>query len=232
MQTEETAAQLAVRTMNDAVASIDTLAHPNYVRELVGAARGHVNDALRAGAQLEADRAELAAKRDLIPSAGAERLYRQALAEAEQKAKTSLDAARSSVEMLKRAGLLAAQPTIEPAREGLCREELSMLVGEGSPAEVMTRVHRIAQSGSRDAAAALVSPFGRSLLETRGLTGADLDDALSSAQKVIVETATDNASRHTDAELNAAKLYGATGDMEAAIGAASFALAHLGVSHA
>lgn len=230
MNTE--AAELAAGALTDSLAGIDMNEHENYVRELVGAYRGHVREALAAGAQLEADRAELRSKSDLIPPAGAQRLEREAHAEATDRAKSAMDKARASVENLRRAALLDAQPKPDKEREGLGRDELNMIVGSGSPAELMTRVHRVASTGSRDAVAALMSPFGRSLLYARGLAGSDLDGALASARKVVVESAETNASRHTAGEIRAARLYAATGGMDGAVAAASFALGHVGISHA
>jgi hypothetical protein len=230
MQKEYTAAQLAAKALNDALGSIDVNDHPNAIHEHVGAFRARVNEALAASAQLEADRAELAAKADLIPTAGAARLAREAQAEAETRASTALNAARQSTEILRRAALLQAQPQVDKAREALAREELALIVGEGTPDQLAMRVAKLAESGSRDALGALNSSFGRALLETRGLAGRDLDDTLASAQRIIVQSAADNPGRHSEAELKAAALYVATGELDGAVGAASFALSAQGVT--
>jgi hypothetical protein len=232
MSNEAEALQMARTSLDSAVLGINTDAHPAYVKELVTGFHGHVGNALAAGAQLAADRAELRAKADLLPPAGAERLGREAQAEAEAAAKDAMRRARQSAEALRRAAMLEAMPQIDSAREQLSRSELDMLVGTGSPAELLVRVHRIAEAGSRDAVAALLSPYGRSLLQTRGLSGSDLDGALTSAQKVVVESAEANAARHTPAELRSARLWKAVGELDGATAATSFALGHIGIHHA
>lgn len=231
ISTEAEARDLARTTIDKAVLGINANEHPNYVREIVGALNGHLHGALAVGDQYTSDRAELAAKGDLIPPAGAARLAGEALTEAERNGKNELNAARQDVATLRRAALLDALPKVDPAREGLGRDELSMLIGTGSPAQIMTNVHRVAEHGSRDAVAALLSPFGRSLLETRGLVGADLDGALTSAKKVVAESAA-NRPWSTDAEKRSARLFAYTGEIDSAIASASFYLGTTGVKHA
>jgi hypothetical protein len=229
---EHEAAALAAGALSEALAKIETSDHPAYVEQLVGAYRGSVREALTSGEQLRADREELRAKADLLPPAGAARLEREAKAEAEARSKDAMQKARIAAESLRRAALLDAQPKPNKEREVLGREELSMLVGNGSAAQIMAAIHRVAERGSRDAVAALGSDFGRALIESRGLVGRDLDDALSSARKVIVETAETNKARHTPAELRAARLWKSVGELDAATAAASFALGTAGISHA
>jgi hypothetical protein len=224
MQKEETAHALAIRMLNEASAGIDVQAQPSGVQKLIASFNDHVSDALAASAQLDADLAELASKRDLIPDAGLARLEREARAEAAEKSKAALHAARQTAETIKRAGLLGAQPQIEPARELLGRSELEMLVGDGDPVQISTRVAQLAERGSRDAIGALNSPYGRALLETRGLQGRELDETLNSARLVVAQSAPDNAGRHTESELAAAQLLKSAGDLEGAVIASSFAL--------
>jgi hypothetical protein len=228
MQKEETAGQLAARTLNESLASIDT-SGPGYVRELVGAFRANVTEALQAGAQLESDRAELTAKADLIPAAGAARLAREAEAEAKERAKSALNNARSAAATLRRAALLEVQPQVKPEREALSRGELEMLIGEGTPDQLSLRIANIAASGSRDALGALNSDYGRALLRSRGMEGRDLDEALTSARRVIAETALENPGRHSEKELAAARLYRSTGELANAVAASSFYLGHIGL---
>lgn len=230
MQNEE--AQLAAGALRDGLARINTNEHPAYVSTLVGTFTGAINEAHQAAVQLTADRAELRAKADLIPPAGAARIEREAQAEAEAKGKDSLNRARTATENLRRAALLDALPQPAPEREQLGRSELSEILGTGSPEQIMERVHRVAERGSRDAVAALLSPYGRAILETRGLVGSDLEGAIASARKVVVESAADNAGRHTEKELRSARLFRSVGDLEASIAASSFYLGAAGIRHA
>jgi hypothetical protein len=230
MEKELTARGLATKALNEALASIDVNDHPGFVREGIAGFHGHINEALAASAQLDNDRAELAAKHDLLPAAGAARLAREAQAEAEARASTALSNARQSTEVLRRAGLLGAQPQVDKDREALARAELAMIVGEGTPDQLALRVAQVASTGSRDAVSVLGSDYGRALLSTKGLEGRDLEAALDSAKRIIVESALDNPGRHTEAELKAAQLYHATGELDAAVGAASFALGSQGIT--
>jgi len=232
MNTEAEAIQFAGSTLDEALAGIDVLSHPVYVREGLDIFHGHVRGALGAGEQLLADRAELAQKADLIYPAGAARLAREAQAEAERNGKASLHAARTSIDVLRRAALLGAQPVLDKEREGMARDEFSLLVGEGSPAQLMARVAEIASSGSRDSVSVLNSSFGAALLKHRGLEGQDLSDTLDSAKRIVVESAATQPERYTEAELSSAQLYNSLGELDAAVAATSFALGHLGVSHA
>lgn len=224
MQKEETAHGLAIRTLNEGLAGIDVQAQPSGVQKLIASFKGHVSDALAASTQLEADLTELASKRDLLPAAGYERLEREARAEAAEKSQAALHGARQTLEAIRRAGLLGSQPTIDPAREQLGRAEFDTLVGTGDPAQIATRVAQLAEGGSRDAIGVLNSPYGRALLETKGLHGRDLDDTLASARLVVAQTATDNSGRHTAGELAAARLLTSASDLEGAVVASSFAL--------
>jgi hypothetical protein len=224
MQKDETALQLAARTLSESLAGIDMRAQPDGVRTLLASFKGHMDAALAASAQLDADLHELASKRDLIPDAGLARLEREARAEAAEKSQAALHAARQTAEAIKRAGLGGGPPQIDPARELLGRGELEMLVGDGDPVQISTRVAQLAERGSRDAISVLNSPYGRSLLETKGLEGRDLDETLASARLVVAQTAVDNPGRHTEPELTAAQLLKSTSDLEGAIVASSFAL--------
>ncbi len=224
MQKEESAHGFALQTLSQSLAGIDVHAQPSGVKKLIASFQTHVSDALAASAQLDADLAELASKRDLIPDAGLARLEREARAEAAEKSTAALHAARQTAEAIKRAGLLGAQPQIDPAREQLGRSELDMLVGDGDPAHIQVRVAQLAERGSRDAIGALNSSYGRALLESKGLEGRELDETLASARLVVAQTATDNTGRHTESELAAAQLLKAASDLDGAIMASSFAL--------
>ena len=76
----------------------------------------------------------------------------------------------------------------------------------------------------RDAVAALGSDYARALLSAWGLEGRYLDETLASAKRVIAESAADHPGRHTEAELKSAAIYRAAGELDAAVGAADFAV--------
>lgn len=223
MKKEETALQLAARTLTESIAGIDVQAQPSGVQKLLASFKGNVDDALAASAQLDADLAELAAKRDLLPAAGYERLEREARAEAADKSKAALHGARQKLEAIRRAGLLGSQPTIDPAREGLARGEFDTLIGTGDPVQISTRVAQLAERGSRDAISILNSPYGRAALEAKGLQGRDLDETLASARLAVAQTATESG-RHTAGELAAAQLLKSASDLEGSVIASSVAL--------
>ncbi len=231
MQNE--AHQLASGALTEALDGINTSEHPPYVAALVGDFRANVTEALASGSQLLADMAELKAKSDLLPEAGRARLSREAQAEAETRAKAALNTARTSAATLRRAALLEVQPQVSKERESLAREEFALVIGEGTPDQLALRVAKLAEDGSRDSLGVLNSSYGRTLLSARGMEGRDLEDALSSARRIIAESALEHGeARHTPSEIRAAKLYRSAADLEAVIGAASFALAHMGISHA
>jgi hypothetical protein len=231
MQKELTAHGVATKALNDALSTIDVSDHP--VAEYVSKLAGHVQDALGAAAQFEADKAELAARADLVPAHGLARLAGEAKAEAETRANTQLNNARKTNEVIQRLGLLGAQPQVAKDREALGREELSLVIGSGgTPDQIALRVAKLATDGSRDALAALGSDYGRALLESKGLEGRYLDETLASAKRVIVEHALANPGRHTEAELKSAAIYRSAGEFNAAIAAADFAVRHEGLSHA
>lgn len=231
MNTEAEAIQMARASIDSAVLKIDTTSHPNHVRAIVGDYHRAAREAIASGEQLRADRAELASKADLILPAGAARLEREARAEASHNAKTALNGARSQVEILRRAAMLETLPKVDKERELLGRSELDLVLGTGSPEQLLARVHDVAQSGSRDSVAALLSPFGASILKAKGLTGADLDGALQSARKVVVETAAEK-DWHTESELRSARLYKTAGELDAGIASVSWALGHIGIERA
>jgi hypothetical protein len=224
MRKEETAHRFALRTLSESLAGIDMQAQPNGVQKLVASFQGHVSEALAASAQLDADLAELASKRDLIPDAGLARLEREARAEAAEKSKAALHAARQTAEAIKRAGLLGSQPTIEPDRELLGRNEFDTLIGTGDPLQISTRVAQLAERGSREAIGVLNSSYGRAALEAKGLQGRELDETLASARLAIAQTATENSGRHTASELTASQLLKSAGDLDGAVLSASLAL--------
>lgn len=146
-----------------------------------------IRDKVSAADQLGLDLNELHAKRDLLPEHGANRLRREALADAEAKV---ADAERRQAEAMKtlRAGLLdAASPQIDKAREALARQELEVAIGNAEGGAARSRAVSIAENGSNEAIAAMLSPFGTTLLQARGVTGRDLEEVLHSA-KVIARS--------------------------------------------
>jgi hypothetical protein len=222
---DETAHGFALRTLNESLAGINAQAQPSGVQKLLAGFKADLDAALAASNQLDADLAELASNRDLLPPTGYERLEREARVEAAEKSKAALHGARQKLEAIRRAGLLGSQPTIDPAREQLGRAEFDTLIGTAAdPAQLEMRVAQLADRGSRDALSILNSPYGRAVLESKGLEGRTLDETLASARLAVAQSATDNSLRHTESELTAAQLLKSAGDLEGAVIASSFAL--------
>jgi hypothetical protein len=157
-----------------------------------------VDETVAAGRQLEADAAELYSKRDLIPEACYRRLQREMIAEAEERASGADLRTGAALERLRAAIDQDALPRLDPSREALARQELSLAVGEAQGSAAMSRVVTLAERGSREAAAALFSQFGSSLLEARGLTGRDHAEALQAARDVAAGVAAERGETATE----------------------------------
>ena len=177
---------------------------------------------LDARRQLDADVTELHTKRDLLPPEGWQRLRREAVAEARERATAGDRAAERALDALKAALTAAALPQVDVQREQLARDELRLALEGGAP---VGRVADIAGRGSREAVAVLFSGYGRTLLEARGLTGRDLEDALATARTVAANAAIDRAT--TPREILAGAALRALGKLGAAKGAAGVAFLQL-----
>lgn len=190
---------------------------PPTVRDAHDDARQALADEIAAVRQLEADLAELDGKRDLLPAAGYQRLRGEAVAQADVSVHTARQRGMQALARLKDELRAAAVPKVDPQRETLARDELKMLLAEAPPAEVRARALRIARRGSRDATAALLSPYGRGLLETKGLSGRSLDDAMDALTKMVAASAAERAGSTVE-EIVASRAYESVDRLAAAIG--------------
>jgi len=220
---------MAHQALMGALEATPTAGQPELVQRLIGTFRDGGLRALAAGRQFDADREQLAARRDLLPEAGARRLYGDAQSQAFQDASSALNEARTAASQIERAGLLGAMPQITAGREGLARQEFGMVLGDGTPDQVALRVIEVANTGSRDVLGVLLgSDYGRSYLESKGLRGRELDETITSARRVVVERINNNPTKFTESERRYARLYRSAGEMNAAIGAISFSLRSVG----
>jgi hypothetical protein len=107
----------------------------------------------------------------------------------------------------------------------LARQEIQLLIGDASPDQARQRVMRIAQTGSRDATAVLFSDFGRSMLETRGLQGRDLEETLTAGRGLAAVSAPERKGSTTE-EIAASRAYSSVEKLAAAITAADLYVRH------
>jgi hypothetical protein len=174
------ARQVISETATELQLNSDHLSRP--VRDRLGGYENAIDDQIKTGQQLEADYAELNAKKDLVPVEAWDRLREQAIAEAQQRS----DAADRRAER-ELAGLIAevksdALPRLDPKREPLARQELEAGLGNKTGQAARSAVMDLAQHGSREALSALFTDYGRTLLAGRGVTGPDLDETLENAR--------------------------------------------------
>lgn len=188
-------------------------------RDAFDDATARIREHVAATEQEAADMAELHAKRDLIPGPGLNRLQ----SEAKERARVAkLSAGLSfdqSFEALEAALLDDALPTFDRSREGLARQELALAIGEASGAALRGRVNTIVRRGSREAVALLLrDEFGRTLLESRGLNGRDLDQTMRDSRKLAAALAAERGA--TERERAAAAALQKLGTVGALRGAA------------
>ena len=97
------------------------------------------------------------------------------------------------------------------------------MVGEAQGSLARQRVWELAQHGSREALAAALTPFGRSLLIARGVTGRDLEETLETVRRYGAATAIERG--ETPREILSSSILGQLDALGAAKGAAgSFVL--------
>jgi hypothetical protein len=188
--------------------------------------RAAVNDLLSTGEQAERDIAELQSKRDLIPGPGYERLRGEAMAEAQRLAADADARATRALDALKADLIADAQPTVDPAREGLARQEAALAMGEATRDGAVERLNSIVTEGSPEAAAVLLgTSFGRTMLVARGVNGHDLQQALETGRMLAAHTAVERGT--TARQVLAGKLLQSLGGLAAAKGAAGSYVANI-----
>jgi histone H3/H4 len=192
---------------------------PQAVRDSARDFRDAVTDTLATAGQLDADTAELRSKRDLLPAQGFQRLQREAVAEAHERYADADQRAQRALDEIRAALTDAAIPTLDPARETLAREELTMLAGTAEGPKLAERLVMLAFSGNREIVAVLLrTSFGRALLETRGVTGRDYDETVDGLRSVAAATAVQHGT--TARELTAGAALERLAKLGAARGAA------------
>lgn len=192
--------------------------HPQGVRDAAGDFAAAIGDTIAAGRQLQADLRELRAKADLMPEHGALRLRAEAIEAAKATAADADNRAKRALESLEEALTDAALPRFDPARETLARQELGLALGNATPANMAGVLNSVILHGSREAAAAIFTGFGKTLIGSRGLDPRQLDEALKSARKMAAETAADRG--ETTRELIASKALAGLGKLGAVRAAA------------
>ena len=157
---------------------------PRPVLEAAGDVCGNLSDTLAIGRQLEADLAELEARRDLLPVDGFRRLRADAIADAKKKLAELEPVTDRAVERLEVSLQDAVMPTFQPSREQLSRDECSLALGFGNPE---LAAHALARDGSPEALAALLSPWGRTVLRARGVH--DVDRVIREVRQIAIAQA-------------------------------------------
>lgn len=198
---------------------------PLEVHNAVADAVSPIKDTIDVGRLYESQRADILKDADLRPAAGTQRLLREAKARAEAIATQADRDGERAIEVLRERLTDAAQPTMDWSRESLARQELLIAFegAKGAGAESVAR--KIAMYGSREAAAALITPFGRTLLAARGVK--NLDSIFREVRDLNVAAAPGRAA--TNRELIAAKALTGLAGLGAAKGAAgSYVLSLLG----
>jgi len=147
---------------------------------------GAVRDAIGAGRQLEADRADLLRRRDLLPTDGYTRLWNEAHRDAKLKLDEAQGAANRAYSRLETALQDATLPKFDPSREQLARDECALALSNGNPE---AGALEFASRGNDEAVAALLSPWGKTLLRSRGVQNPE--PVLRDVRKIAVGRALD-----------------------------------------
>ena len=178
-----------------------------------------VQTANGAGDQFASDMADLAEKRVLLPPAGHAHLASAALNDATETSGSAYrDAQRAHASLLD-ALTTAALPALDSSREALARQEAETALSRADKNTVVNQAVRLAGGASREAAAALLSPWGRTLLESRGVEGGDLERAFSEIRQAAAQAASNHGT--TKREKAAAAGLQAARKVESAVGASS-----------
>jgi hypothetical protein len=166
-----------------------------------------IGDALSIGDQCYADLAELAQKSDLVPMDGWNRLRREAIEDAEKLAEQADRRAEAAHARLIEALQDDSLPVLDSQREALARQELALILDGSSGGSLQTRLLTIATDGSPEVQAVLLrTQFGRTLLASRGLTGRDLEEGMSSTRSVVARLAPERGETEKQRQAGAALL--------------------------
>jgi hypothetical protein len=135
-------------------------------------------------------RAELREQAHLIPASGLQLEEQKARREAEDRGHNLTFETKRAFAKLETSLIEDALPKIDPARESLGRQELDIALGDGQPDAAALK---LAGSGSREATAALLSPYGKTKLRALGV--GDVDRVLSDAKKAAAAAGSGTTAR-------------------------------------
>lgn len=150
---------------------------PEAVNLAAGDFSGAIADVLNTGRQLEADLAELHAKRSLVPEAGQRELRQAAIDDARKRADQAGRDAESAIATIRTGLLDAAMPTLDPRREALARAEAELALGDSRGEQAAGRVLEMAERGSPESQAVLMTDWGQTLLRAHEVDGRTLETA-------------------------------------------------------
>jgi len=182
----ETATSIITET---AAALGGTSGYSQAVRDALTDYNVAIGDALAVGDQASSDLAELAAKKDLIPAHGFERLHGEVVADAAKLSDAALRRAETAEARLMEALTVDALPKLDPNRESLAREELRAAFDGADGKTVFSRLTNIAQNGSREVVAVLFTGYGQTLLASKGANAREIAEALSTARVIAARMA-------------------------------------------
>jgi hypothetical protein len=213
-------AELAENVISDVTRelALTSDALPQQVRDAHDDYTTAIGDIISTGRQLKTDLDELEAKRDLIPQNGADRLRLEAKNDAGRKYQEADRRAEQSLDRLRDSLLDAALPKLDPKREQLARDELQVALGNAQGPGAAGAAATLATHGSREAVAALFSPFGRTLLASRGVKGPELNRLFDDLRRIAATAAIEHAT--TPGEILAGRALRKVNALGAARGAA------------
>lgn len=183
--------------------AFDTAGYPAEIRAAFDDYSAAVAEILTVGAELEGQLADLDRDRDLYPAQGYQRLRGERVNDAIAASREAERRAEAAAGELRERLADQVVPRVPESREMLARQELQMLL-DVPGVDARTAAIRVANGDTRDGLAALMSPFGRALLQSRGVYGRDLDETMAAVRSIAIGTAAQHPGRHTGAELTAA----------------------------
>jgi hypothetical protein len=204
--TEPTMADIAVNTVKDTAGNIGIATGPysQATRDALDDYAVAIAETIAVGYQAEADLEELNAKKDLVPAHGYDRLRGELIADAETRSADALRRAEQAEARFRESLLADALPKLDPAREALARQELT-LAFDGGDGAILARVANIAQYGSREAVAVLLGTgFGETLLASRGAKGRELNEALTTGRTLAAGVAAERGETERERAAGAA----------------------------
>ena len=163
------------------------------VNDVANDVRAAISDTIGIGRKTEAGTAELRQKWDLLPRAGRQRLQRELVNNATSLLTEADRRTATGIEVLRERLIDRAQPPLEPGREALARQELTLSLGEATGDGASARAITIARTGSRECLAALNSTFGETLLAAHDVTGRSFAETRETIRLMAAQSALEKA---------------------------------------